>query len=183
MSSEITFPGEKIAIIEEYESGNNTFDDGHSVRSTVIGTKEIDKKNRVAEVRNAKLLAVPRVNDIVIGTVAAVMSSIIAVSIDFINNKPTSSHIECICQTRHLRKKNVALLNDIIELKITSHLNGTFHATINEPELGVLFTKCNKCGGRIIQIRDGIKCVECNWTDDRKLSKNFGKSDFVKLGR
>ena len=183
MSSDITFPGEKIAIIEEYESGNNTFDDGHSVRSTVVGTTEIDKKNRIAQVRDANLLAVPRVNDVVIGTVVMVMSSIIAVSIDYINGKPTSSNIECICQTKHLRKKNVALQNDIVALKITSNLNGTFHATVSEPDLGVLFTKCKKCGGKVIQMRDAIKCVECNWIDERKLSKNFGNSDFIKLGK
>ncbi len=182
MSDDITFPGDKIAIIEEYESGKNTFDDGHSVRSAVIGTTEIDKKNRIAEVRNSKLLSVPQVNDIVIGTVVAVMSSMIAVSIDYINNKPTVTHVECICQTRNLRKKTVALLNDIIALKITSHLNGTIHAMITEPDLGVLFTKCKKCGGKVIPMRDAIKCTECNWIDERKLSNNFGKSDFVKLG-
>jgi len=181
MSNEITIPGDKIAVIEEYESGNNTFDDGHSVRATVIGTTEIDKKNRVAQVRKAKLPPIPAVNDVVIGTVAAVMSSMIAVSIDYINNKPTSSHIECICQTRHFRRKGIALVNDIVTLKIISHLNGTLHASIDEPEFGVLFTKCKKCGGKVIQMRDAIKCVECNWIDERKLSKNYGNSDFVKL--
>ena len=155
MSNDVAIPGEKIAIIEEYESGTNTFDDGHSVRSTVIGTTEIDRKNRV----------------------------IMAVSIEYINNKPTSAHIECICPTRNLRKKTVALQGDIVALKITSQLNGTNHATISEPELGVLFTRCRKCGGNVIQKNDAIKCVDCNWIEERKLSKNFGNNDFVKLRR
>ena len=183
MSETVTFPGDKIAIIEEYESGKNTFDDGHSVRSTVVGTTEIDKKNRVAQVQNSKYLVVPQVDDIVIGTVAAVMSSMMAVSIDYINNIPTSSNIECICQTRNIRRKAIALVNDIVVLRITSHLNGTYHATINEPELGVLFSKCKKCGGKVIPMRDAIKCVDCNWIDERKLSKNFENSDFLKLGK
>lgn len=181
MSENITYPGDKIAVIEEYESGKNTFDDGHSVRSTVIGTTEMDKKNRIAQVLGSKYLVVPKADDIVIGTVVAVMSSMIAVSIDYINNVPTSSHIECICQTRNIRRKAIALVNDIVALRITSHLNGTYHATINEPELGVIFTKCKKCGGKVIPMRDAIKCVDCNWIDERKLSKNFGKGDFVKL--
>lgn len=183
MSDDVAIPGEKIAIIEEYESGANTFDDGHSVRSTVIGTTEIDKKNRVAKVRNAKLLMAPSVNDFVIGEVVAVMSSIMAVSIEYINGKQTSAHIECICPTRNLRKKTVALQGDIVALKITSQLNGTNHATISEPELGVLFTRCKKCGGNVIQKNDAIKCVDCNWIEERKLSKNFGNNDFVKLSR
>ena len=117
-----------------------------------------------------------------IGTVAAVMSSMMAVSIEYVNNKRTKSQVECICQTRHLRKKNVALLNDIVALKIIAHKNGTIHATISEPELGVLFTKCKKCGEKVLPMRDAIKCTECNWIDERKLSNNFGKSNFVKLG-
>jgi len=183
MSDNLTLPGEKIAVIEEYESGKNTFDDGHNVRSAVVGTTDIDKKNRVAQVKTAKETTMPKVNDVVIGTVVAVMSSMMAVSIDYVNNKPSSSNIECICQTREFRRKGVALLNDVVALKITSNLNGTNHASINEPELGVLFTRCKKCGGNVIPMRDAIKCVDCNWIDERKLSKNFGKSDFVKLER
>ena len=183
MSENITFPGDKIALIEEYESGQNTFDDGHAVRSSVIGVTELDKKNRVAEVRNYKISPTPNPNDVIIGTVAAVMSSMIAVMIQYVNGKKTKSKVECICQTRNLKKKNVALVNDIIMLKIKGQKNGTIHAGISEPDLGVLFTKCKKCGGDVIPLRDAIKCVDCAWIDDRKLSKNFGKSDFLKLRR
>ncbi len=182
MSNNQAIPGDKIAIIEEYEGGKNTFEDGHNVRATVIGTTEIDKINRIAQVNKLKFSGIPEVNDIIVGTVAAVMSSMIAVSINYVNNIRTKSNVECICQTRHLRKKNIALVNDVVVLKITAHKNGTIHATLSEPELGVLYTKCKRCGGKVIPLRDAIKCTECNWIDERKLSSNFGKSDFVKLG-
>ena len=182
MSENQTIPGDKIAIIEEYEGGKNTFEDGHNVRSTVVGKTDIDKKDRVAQVQNLSSSGMPEVNDIVVGTVVAVMSSMIAVSINYVNNVRTKSNVECICQTRQFRKKNIALLNDIVTLRITAHKNGTIHASINEPELGVLYTKCKKCGGGVIPMRDAIKCTECNWIDERKLSNNFGKNNFIKLG-
>jgi len=178
--ADVAFPGEKIAVIEEYEAGKNTFDDGHMVRSAVVGTPDLDKKERTAQVQNFKQLSIPQINDIVIGTVAAVMSSMIAVMILYVNGKPVKSHVECICNTRNIRKKSVALVNDIVKLKIIGHLNGAIHATISEPELGVLFTKCKKCGGNVVPMRDAIKCVECAWIDERKLSTNFGNSDFIK---
>ncbi len=181
MSENATFPGDKIASIEEYEAGYNTFDDGDMVRAATIGQKDIDKTTRVASVKHPKTLSIPKDGDIVIGTVAAVMSSMIAVSIDYINGKPTTSKVECICGTRNIRIRNVALANDIVTLKILSHLNGTIHATISEPHLGVLFTKCRKCGGKVVPMRDAIKCTECAWIDERKLSSNFGKSDFFNL--
>ena len=109
------------------------------------------------------------------------MSSMIAISIDYINGKPTTSKVECICSTRNIRIRNVALVNDIVTLKILNHLNGTIHATISEPHLGILFTKCRKCGGKVVPMRDAIKCTDCSWIDERKLSSNFGKNDFFNL--
>jgi len=181
MSENTTFPGDKIASIEEYEAGYNTFDDGDMVRAAIVGEKDINKTARIANIKHPKLLSIPQVGDIIIGTVAAVMSSMIAVSIDYINGKPTTSKVECVCSTRNLRIRNVALVNDIVKLKILNHLNGTIHAAINEPDLGILFTKCRKCGGRVVPMRDAIKCTECAWIDERKLSSDFGNSDFIKM--
>ena len=181
MSESTTFPGEEIASIEEFEAGFNTFDDGDMVRAATVGEKILNKTTRIASIKHPKMLSIPQVGDIIIGTVAAAMSSMIAVTIDYINGNPTTSKVECVCSTRNLRKKNVALLNDIVTLKILNHLNGTIHATIDEPNLGVLFTKCRKCGGKVVQMRDAIKCTECSWIDERKLSTDFGNSEFVQL--
>ena len=181
MSETATFPGDKIASIEEYEAGQNTFDDGDMVRASTVGEKILDKTTRIASIKHPRLLSIPKIGDTVIGSVVAVMSSMIAVSIDYINGKPTTSKVECVCSTRNIRKKNIALANDIVTLKIKNHLNGTIHATIDEPHLGVLFTKCRKCGGKVVPMRDAIKCTECSWIDERKLSSNFNNSDFIRL--
>lgn len=181
MSENAIFPGDKIASIEEYEAGDNTFDDGDMVRAATVGEKDMNKTTRTISINHPKMLSIPKVGDIIIGKVAAVMSSMIAVSIDYINGKPTTSKVECVCGTRNLRIRNVALVNDIVALKIINHLNGTIHAAISEPELGTLFTKCRKCGGKVVSMKDAIKCTECSWIDERKLSTNFGKNDFVKL--
>ena len=110
MSDNSVFPGDKIASIEEYEAGHNTFDDGDMVRAATMGEKDMDKETRIAgNVSHPKLLSIPKVGDIIIGTVAAVMSSMIAVTIDYINGKPTTSKVECICATRNMRIRNVAL--------------------------------------------------------------------------
>ena len=179
--SDLVLPGDKISIIEEYGAGNNACDDGHIVRSTIVGQSEIDKKERVVNVKNRKPISVPEKGDIIIGTVEAVMGSMIAVLINYINSKPVKSQVECICATRNIRKKNVALVKDLVKLKIIGQLNGAIHATMQDPELGVLFTKCRKCGMDVKPLRDIVKCVECGWTDDRKLSSDFLKTDFLKV--
>ncbi len=181
MSENAVFPGDKIASIEEYEAGYNTFDDGDMVRAATVGEKEMNKTERIVSIKHPKVLSIPKAGDVIVGTVAAVMSSMIAVSIDYINGEPTTSKVECVCGTKNLRIRNVALVNDIVALKIISHLNGTIHAAINEPELGIIFTKCRKCGNKVVSMRDAIKCTECSWIDERKLSTNFGKNNFIKL--
>ena len=180
--SNFVLPGDKIAITEEYEAGNNACDDGHIVRSTVIGENEIDKKGRLVHVKNHKPIPIPKEGDIVIGTVEAVMGSMMVVLIKYINSKPVNSQVECICPTKNIRKRNVALVKDLVKLKIVGHLNGAIHTTIQDPSLGVLFTKCRKCGMDVKPHRDIIKCVECGWTDDRKISSDFLKTDFLKVG-
>ena len=174
-------PGDRIAITEECGAGNNACDDGHIVRATVVGESEVDKKEHLVNVKNYKSTSIPEKGDVIIGTVEAVMGSMIAVLINYINSKPVKSQVECICATRSIRKKNVALVKDLVKLKIIGHLNGAIHATMQDPELGVLFTKCRKCGMNVKPLRDIIKCVECGWTDDRKLSNDFLKTDFLKV--
>ena len=79
MSEIAALPGDKIASIEEYETGYNTFDDGDMVRASTVGKIELDKEARVANIKHPKMISIPKVGDIIIGTVAAVMSSMIAV--------------------------------------------------------------------------------------------------------
>jgi len=174
-------PGDTLATIEEYAAGNNTYDDGEMIRSTIVGESDIIKNERIVNVKNQELRKFPEPDDIIIGTVEAVMGSMIVVLINYINSKPVKSQVECICATRSLRKKNVALVKDLVKLKIIGHLNGAIHGTIQDPKLGVLFTKCRKCGMDVKPLRDIIKCIECGWTDDRKLSSDFLKSDFLKV--
>lgn len=177
---EFVMPGDRLGFIEEMEAGSNTFDDGNMIRASTIGIANIDKKNKIAEVQNGKQISIPKKGDIVIGSVSAVLSSMIAVSIQYINGKPNSSGVECICQNPD-RRRIIARANDIIALKIESHLNGTIHASIDEPELGVLFTKCNICAGSVVPMRDRIKCPNCGFVEDRKISTNYEKADFIKL--
>lgn len=177
---DFVLPGDKLGFIEEIGSGSNTFDDGDMIRSSTAGILIIDKKDKIAQVDNGKQLTVPKKGDIIIGTVSAVLSSMIAVAIHYINGNPTTSGIECICQNPD-RRRILARVNDVIVLKIDAHLNGAIHATMDEPELGVLFTKCISCGGSVVPMRDRVKCPNCGYMEERKLSVNYEKADFLRL--
>ena len=179
MDEKQKIPGEKIALIEEYLPGDNTFEDEDSIRATTIGEIHLDSTERLASIDKQTQITVPRVGDIIIGVVEANLPSMIAIMIKFVNGKKANSNLECVCVTRHIRKKNVALAQDVVKAEIISHINGTIHAAIDSQELGVLFTKCRKCYGTVVKMRDAVKCKDCGWIDDRKLSLDFGKSEFL----
>ena len=159
MDEKLRIPGEKIASIEEYLPGDNTFEDDDSIRATTIGEINLDSSERLASINRQKQITVPNVGDVIIGVVEANLPSMIAIMIKFVNGKKMNSNLECICVTRHIRKKNIALAQDVVKAKIISHINGTIHATIDSQELGVLFTKCRKCHGTVVKMRDAVKSV------------------------
>jgi exosome complex component CSL4 len=172
-------PGEKIAQIEEYLPGENTYEDSDSIRATTIGNINLDPTERLASINSQTQITVPKIGDVIIGVVEANLPSMIAIMIKYVNGKKVVADLECICVTRHLRKKNIALAQDVVKVEIISHINGTIHASIDSQELGVLFTKCRKCFGTVVKMRDAVKCKDCTWIDDRKLSSDFGKSEFL----
>ena len=179
MNDNQKIPGEKIAQVEEYLPGNNTFEDDDAIRATTIGDINLDSKERLASINSQTQITVPKVGDVIIGVVEANLPSMIAIMIKYVNGKKVVADLECVCVTRHIRKKNIALAKDVVKAKIISHINGTIHASIDSQELGVLFTKCRKCFGTVVKMRDAVKCKDCTWIDDRKLSLDFGKSEFL----
>ena len=116
MSEKSTLPGQKVATIEEYLPGQNTFEDGEAIRSSSVGTVELNKSEQQVSIQNKKSVLIPKIGDIVIGYVEANLGSMIAVSIQYINNKKIESNVECICVIRHLRKKNAALVLSLIHI-------------------------------------------------------------------
>ena len=137
MDNNQKIPGEKIASIEEYLPGDNTFEDNDSIRATTIGEINLNSSERSASINRQTQITVPKVGDIIIGVVEANLPSMIAIMIKFVNGKRVNANLECICVTRHIRKKNIALAKDVVKAEIISHINGTIHALslihISEP--------------------------------------------------
>jgi len=181
LSSKETLPGDKIAIIEEFETGKNTFDDGHTIRSLVVGIPEFDKTNRVAKINEVKKLKVPKPGNVIVGNVSALMNNMFAINVVYVGGRTTHAGLEVICQARGAKKRILVRVGDIATAKVISLLNGVIHATISEPELGVLFTMCNKCAGKVVSMGSSVKCVDCGYIEERKLSSKFGNSDFIKI--
>ena len=105
MDNNQKIPGEKIAQIEEYLPGDNTYEDNDVIRATTIGDINLDSVERLASINRQKQNTVPKEGDIIIGVVEANLPSMIAIMIKFVNGKKVNSDLECVCVQDILEKR------------------------------------------------------------------------------
>ena len=58
--SDSVLPGDTLATIEEYVAGNNTYDDGEMIRSTIVGKSDIIKNERIVNVKKSRTSKISR---------------------------------------------------------------------------------------------------------------------------
>src|ERR687883_90572 len=93
-------PGERVASIEEFEGGKNTYVYDGLVRSKILGTRLYDFKRRIVKVDQKNSPTMTKVGDIVVGYVEALFGSMISIRILFINDKRSESGFSAIASTR-----------------------------------------------------------------------------------
>lgn len=185
-------PGERIASIEEFDAGKNTFVSDGTVRSTAVGTKNYDFKKRMARIEKINPPMLPKIGDIIVGYIEMLFGSMMSVRILYIDEKKSvsgfsaiaSSRVSTTGRERDRRGRTIFRVGDIIRGRVISLLNSSTHITIDEKEFGVIYTLCFNCGGDTIRINNNtIKCIECGLNEDRKLTSDYGKETFSSIHR
>lgn len=176
-------PGDKLATIEEFVSGEGSTSAGEYVLSTVVGNVQADMTNRVMNVKLAKtgLERLPQVGDYITGKVQSAQPAAAQVAIQAVNDVPNHKDFSGMLSLRDDRHRRSAptKAGDTIRAMIFSTKNSIFHLTLEAPNCGVLYTVCNVCGGSVVALgRDRVKCRECGWVDERMLA-----DDFIKYSR
>lgn len=176
-------PGDKIAIIEEYESGMGSYVEQEFIRASSLGESKVDVSNHTISINPSSMNRnIPRQGDLVIGQVEVTSGGIIGVRIHALNGKSTASGFSGIIMNRGNSSRGprrgpltLCKLGDLLRAKIISLNNAIISLTVEPEDCGVLVSSCSLCGSSVIRIDYKIKCVECGWVDDRKLSSDFGK--------
>ena len=182
-------PGERVASIEEFEGGRNTYlaSDG-TVRSTAVGTRVYDLKRRIVKIEQKKSPMLPKVGDIIVGYAEMLFSSMVSIKVLYINDKRSEAGFSAIASARIGSRADVERRGDrratfhngdIVRGRVISLLNSTIHLTLAEKEYGVLYALCFMCGGDTVRTDEStIKCVECGAFENRKLTHDYGKESF-----
>jgi exosome complex component CSL4 len=189
------FPGEQVALIEEFEGGKNTYITDGTIRSKAVGTRVYDFKRRIVKINQKNSPMLPKIGDILVGYIEMLFGSMISVRVLYINEKKSYAGFSAIASTRtggssnnsggggwrergDRRGRTIFRVGDIIRGRVISLLNSTIHITIDEKEFGVLYALCFNCGGDTIRVHNSVKCIECGVYEDRKLTHDYGKETF-----
>lgn len=188
-TSGMVFPGENIAEIEEFEAGNNTFTLDGTIRSTVLGNKAYDSKRRTIKIDPINPQDLPKIGDVVMGFVEMLFGSMISVKMFYVNNKPYSSGLSAIASARtgnnkggwnrdryNRKPKSIYRIGDIVRGQISSLMNSSIHLTVDGTNFGLLYSLCLNCGGDTVKINNGVKCIECSYYEEKRISSDYGTS-------
>lgn len=176
-------PGDHLSVTEEFAAGDWTYVNGASVRALCPGEASYDLKERVVKVSpfNYKL-SVPKLGDTVVGEVESFQNGIVNVRIDAINGNESSRGFVGMIILPHTRAPGrlAARPGDIMRAKVESKVNNIIHLTMEGKDLGVIHAACSMCGGNVGGIGSAARCIECGYSEPRKLALDFGKATLVK---
>jgi exosome complex component CSL4 len=178
----IVLPGDRLATIEEFMPGTGSASVGDVIVSTVLGDEKPDMSNRVMNVEPFKFASelIPKAGDYVIGLVDSSSPTMAQVTIIALNDRPSNKQFSGMLSLRDERRRRSTSpikAADIIRAKVASTKNSIFHLSIDGPDLGVIYTVCSNCGGRVVPMgRERVKCPECGLVDERILAEDFIKN-------
>jgi exosome complex component CSL4 len=190
------FPGEQVALIEEFEGGKNTYITDGTIRSKAVGTRVYDFKRRIVKINPKNSPMLPKIGDVLVGYIEMLFGSMMSVRVLYINEKKSYAGFSAIASARtggggsnnsggggwrergDRRGRTIFRVGDIIRGRVISLLNSTIHITIDEKEFGVLYTLCFNCGSDTVRVHNSVKCMECGVYEERKLTSDYGKETF-----
>jgi exosome complex component CSL4 len=176
----VALPGDFLASPEEFLAGNNTYEQGDSVRASLSGQVEKDLSKREVAVRPAVVAKTPTVGDVVVGQVEAAMTSTAGVRISYMNGVETLAGFPGTIYTRGERggrgeRRTYVKLGDVVRARVASTLNGMNQLSIDEPHLGVLASMCSVCGATLLRGDGRARCEQCGNVEERKFADDFGQ--------
>ena len=179
--SDLVFPGDEVAVEEEYIASDGTFAENGVIYASQIGVLELDDDNCVARVISPNPPNILAVGDIVYAVVADIRNTMATADVvgkDGVDRTLggetyATIHVSKISQgytddvSKELRK------GDFIRAKVTG-IKPSLQLTTKDDHLGVIRSLCSKCKTEMVKKGTGLVCPECKYSVPRKLADDYG---------
>jgi exosome complex component CSL4 len=180
-SERFVVPGERLGVIEEFDPGDGTYSEDGTIYSLVSGQVHLDLRNKRISIHPlGKAPLVPMEGDIIIGQITTVQDKMANVRILEIDAKPSQANFTAVIHVSTASQDYVGSLNevfkvgDVLRAKVISVKNRTYQLATTEPELGVLYASCSKCGSPLTVQGPSLGCPSCRNMERRKIAKDYG---------
>lgn len=183
-SGQFVTPGQKLGVIEEFMSNSGTYEEAGEIHSNNVGFVLMDLANKKVSVYTVvHNLNFPKVGSVVMGKVTNVQNSQTIIRIRQVEKKLISSfftgmiHISDISFNYVDNMFDEFKVGDMVRAKVISTKNRIFHLSTKEETLGVTYTQCSKCGGKLRESRRNLKCERCGYFAKRKFASDYGSGN------
>jgi len=178
------FPGEELAVIEEYNVGEGSYQEDGLVRSEELGETRLNKEKRALEVKKVtKHLNLPLEGVIVIAEAGSVTRRDARVDIFRVDGKkivPTYTgvvHINDVAREFSRNLEQALRSGDIVRAVVANTKNRIIQLSMAGPEYGVVYAYCSRCGGILENQNGRLTCPRCKRVERRQIARSYGKED------
>lgn len=180
--SNLVFPGDEVAVEEEYLASDGTFAENGVIYASQIGVLELDDDNCIARVISPNPPNILATGDVVYAVVADIRNTMATADVvgkDGVDRTLggetyATIHVSKISQgytddvSKELRK------GDFIRARVTG-TKPSLQLTTKDDHLGVIRSLCSKCKTEMVRKGgNNLTCPECRYSTPRKLADDYG---------
>lgn len=166
-----------MAVIEEYDGRGDVYIHDGEIFSTKIARVKVNRKDKSLTAAGLRK-PYPKPGDEIVGTIDQVQKPFVYIRINQLDGRNIQVKQTAVLYMKgSVRDAPAGREGDIIRAKVKLIRNAMLFVEIDEPELGVIFTSCSKCGGEVVPTgRSFVKCTKCGHRDYRKLAMDYKSS-------
>jgi exosome complex component CSL4 len=180
MEAQLVLPGDEVAVAEEFEPGEGTYERAGHIFAAVPGVLVLDPNERVARVRAFNPVAELKVGDIVYATVDDIRSMMVTATVNAIHGRDRqisgetegTVHISTVSEDYVEDLRDAFHLGDIVRAKVIQ-VKPSVQLTTAEPFLGVVKALCAQCRGPLEARGRDLWCPRCEHAERRKLAQDY----------
>lgn len=175
------FPGDEVAVEEEYLASEGTFAEDGKIYASQIGILELDDEECVARVLSPNPPNILKTGDTVYAIVADIRNTMATADVvakegirrGLGGETYATIHVSKISPgytddvSRELRK------GDYIRARVTG-ISPSLQLTTKDEHLGVIRSLCGTCKTKLVKKGKGLYCPECERSFPRKLADDYG---------
>ncbi|HKM08983.1 MAG TPA: exosome complex RNA-binding protein Csl4 [Candidatus Methanomethylophilaceae archaeon] len=175
------FPGDEVAVEEEYLASDGTFAEDGKIYASQIGYLVLDSEECVARVVTPNPPNILKYGDIVYATIADIRKTM--ATADVVAKEGTERGVGGeTYATIHVSKISPGYTDDvgaelgkgdIIRAKVID-VDPSLQLTTKDEDLGVIRSLCGTCKTEMEKKGRGLYCPECKYSMPKKLAIDYG---------